>query len=289
MESFVLPDGRTLEYHAEGPAGARPLVWHHGTPSAAAPSAALLDAATRHGLRLVLLSRPGYGTSSPHPGRTVADVAADVAALLDHLGAAEFVTAGWSGGGPHALACAALLPERCRAAATLAGVAPLDVPFAQWLEGMGADNHAEFAAARDGADRLGPYLTEAADGLDELRGDQVAEALGNLLSETDRAALTGELADYVALSLRRGVLTGTAGWRDDDLAFVRDWGFDPGAITPPVTVWQGDQDRMVPYAHSGLLAARMPAATLRQLPGEGHISLLTHAGTILGELAATAG
>ena len=119
-----LPDGRHLEVLVEGPADGLPVVCHYGTPSGAVPYQALFDAAARHGLRAVVCSRPGYGDSTPRPGRSVADVAGDVAAVLDALGADRFVTYGTSGGGPHALACAALLPDRCAAAASVAGVAP---------------------------------------------------------------------------------------------------------------------------------------------------------------------
>jgi pimeloyl-ACP methyl ester carboxylesterase len=116
------PDGRSLELVVAGPSG-MPLVLHHGTPGAAVVFDRLVDTAGRHGLRTVVYARPGYGRSAPRPGRSVADAAADVTVVLDALGAAEFVTVGWSGGGPHALAAAALLPDRCRGAATIAGVA----------------------------------------------------------------------------------------------------------------------------------------------------------------------
>jgi pimeloyl-ACP methyl ester carboxylesterase len=116
----------------------------------------MADIAARYGLRTVLHARPGYAGSTPLPGRSVADVAADVAVVVDALGADEFVTVGWSGGGPHALATAALLPDRCLGAATIAGVAPYAAAGLDWLAGMGVENIEEFGAAVAGEPALGP-------------------------------------------------------------------------------------------------------------------------------------
>jgi pimeloyl-ACP methyl ester carboxylesterase len=142
--------GRVLEALVAGPDDALPLVFHTGTPSGLVWNAPLAEAAAARGLRTVLYARPGYGASTPQPGRLVADAAADVDKILERIGADEFVTAGWSGGGPHALACAALLPVRCLAAATIAGAAPYDSPGLDWMAGMAEENHEEFRAALAG-------------------------------------------------------------------------------------------------------------------------------------------
>ncbi len=286
MERIVLPDGRTLEYLIEGPPGGLPLVLHHGTPSGAVRYAPIFDSAARHGLRLVLPSRPGYGGSSPHPGRRVSDVAADTAALLDGLGAGHFATLGWSGGGPHALACAALLPGRCVGASIIAGVAPRDAAGLDWLDGMGDENIEEFAAAAKGVTALDTFLTGMADGLARVQADDVVEAFGDLLSEVDRRALTGGFADYLAESSRYSVSAGVAGWREDDLAFMADWGFPLTDIRIPVAIWQGEQDRMVPPAHGHWLAAHVSGAEVHLLPDEGHVSLLAGIDTIVENLLA---
>ena len=287
MTHLELADGRTLEYLVTGPADGTPLVLHSGTPTAAVLFEPMAATAARHGLRLVVHSRPGYAGSSAQPGRTVAAVASDVTALLDKLGADRFVTVGWSGGGPHALACAALLPGRCLAAATVAGVAPHSAEGLDWLAGMGAENIEEFEAAVAGEGPLTGFLTAQLPTLAGVRGDQVSAALGDLLSAVDRAVLTDDYADYTATVFRAAVSTGIAGWRDDDLAFVGDWGFDLGAIATPVSVWQGAQDRMVPFAHGRWLAGRIPGATVHLEPAEGHLSLmLTALDDIVAELAA---
>lgn len=282
-------DGRTVQVLATGPADGLPFVLHTGTPAGLVQYEPINDAAARAGLRCIVYSRPGYGGSDPQPGRTVGDAAGDVAAILDHLGVGDFVTAGESGGGPHALACAALLPGRCLAAATVAGVAPRSAAGLDWLDGMAEENVAEFGAAAEGRDRLTEFLTEAAAQLQDVTGAQIADALGDLVTAPDKAALTGEFADYMAHSMRAAVANGIAGWRDDDLAFVTDWGFTLKDITVPVTVWQGGQDAMVPPGHGRWLASRIAGARARLLEREGHLSLVaSFIGAICADLAATA-
>jgi pimeloyl-ACP methyl ester carboxylesterase len=293
-ETFTLdlPDGRRLEALATGPAAGLPLVMHNGTPAGLATYAPMVDAAAARGLRLVMCARPGYGDSTPRPGRRVADVTGDVAAVLDELGAEHFVTVGKSGGGPHALACAAGLPGRCLAAASMAGAAPYGVEGLDWLAGMGTENLEEFGAALTGEEPLTAFLAKAAVELATITGADVAEGLGDLVGAADKAAATGEFADYMAASFRAAVRTGIAGWRDDDLAFATGWGFTMADVSAgaPVAVWQGDQDRMVPFSHGQWLAGNIPGARAHLLPGEGHLTLgVTSFGAILDDLLELAG
>ena len=195
---LATPDGRRLEVLAAGPEDGLPLLFHNGTPSGLVASPAMAAAAAARGLRTVMYARPGYGDSTARPGRRIADAAADVAAVLDGLGARQFVTVGWSGGGPHALACAALLPGRCLAAASLAGVAPLQAGGLDWMAGMGPENVAEFTAAGQGEAALTAFLEEAAAALGQVTAQQVAEEMGGLISAADRAVVTAEFADYLA-------------------------------------------------------------------------------------------
>ena len=289
--TVYLADARRLEVLTEGPDDGLPPVMHNGTPVGLVAYAPMVDAAAQRGLRLVMCARPGYGGSTPLPGRRVADVTGDVAAVLDELGAPRFVTVGRSGGGPHALACAARLPGRCLAAATMAGVAPFTAEGLDWLDGMGAENIEEFGAATAGEAQLTRYLEAQAASLATITGPKVADGLGDLISAADKAAATGGFADYLAASYRAAVRTGIAGWRDDDLAFASDWGFtmaEAGAGAP-VAVWQGDQDMMVPWAHGKWLAAHIPGAVAHLLPGEGHLTLdITSFGAILDDLLALA-
>ncbi len=220
-----LADGRSVPVLVAGPADGLALLFHTGTPGGLVEMAPLFDIAAASGFRCVLYARPGYGSSDPLPGRRVADAAADVTAVLDSVGAGRFVTAGWSGGGPHALATAALLGGRCVAAATIAGVAPYPAEGIDWFAGMAAENIAEFGAAARGPDQLTALLEAEMDERPDIASSDIADALGSLVTDADRAALNGWFADYMAESMRAGVSAGIAGWRDDDLAFVRDWGF----------------------------------------------------------------
>jgi pimeloyl-ACP methyl ester carboxylesterase len=280
-----VPDGRDIDVLTAGPEDGLPLVVHEGTPSGLVVYETTAEAARQRGLRIVMVARPGYERSTPRLGRRVRDVAPDVAAVLDVLGADTFVTIGSSGGGPHSLACAAGLPGRCLAAASIAGVAPYAAEGLDFLAGMGPENVAEFGAAAKGADDLTPYLEKEAVPLSRVTEQDVAAAFGGLVSAADKAALTGGFAASVAASLRAAVRNGIVGWRDDDLAFTADWGFRLDALAAPVAIWQGDQDRMVPYAHGRWLAAHIPGAGVHLMPGEGHLTLtVTAIGRILDDL-----
>ena len=292
------PDGRVIDFLVAGPADGLPLVLHEGTPVGLVLYPPTVQAARVRGLRVVLAARPGYEGSTPRRGRRVADVTEDTAAVLDELGAGPFVTAGWSGGGPHALACAAALPGRCLAAASIAGVAPYQAPGLDWLAGMGPENVEEFGAALRGEAALTAFLEREAATMSAVTGETVAKSLGGLVIDADKAVLTGEFADYLAAALRAAMSSGIAGWRDDDLAFAQDWGFSLGWESPspvparpaPVAVWQGDQDRMVPFAHGQWLAANIPGARAHLMPGDGHLSMTVGAiDRILDDLLDLAG
>jgi pimeloyl-ACP methyl ester carboxylesterase len=278
-------DGRDLEVLRHGPRSAYPLVFHVGTPNAPDDFPLLDDAVDGRGWQLIMYARPGYAGSTRREGRTVADAAADVAAILDAFGLGRFATIGWSGGGPHALACAALLADRCDAAATMAGVAPYDADGLDFLAGMGRENIEEFGVAARSRDELEAMLVEWAAGMAQITPAGIGESLGDLVDDVDRTALTGPLADVMARMIRRAVSTGHAGWLDDDLAFVRPWGFDVADIAVPVAVWQGARDRMVPFSHGEWLAARIPGARAHLYDDQGHISLARDLPRILASLS----
>lgn len=288
MSTILLPDGRELELEVNGPEQGPVIVFHHGTPGASTPFPRHLRAAAQRGHRMVTTSRPGYSVSTRHAGRTVADVATDTAAVLDHLGVDTCLTMGWSGGGPHALACGALLPDRVRGVLVIAGVAPYDAEGLDFLEGMGPENVVEFGAAVEGEASLRPYLEEQQPELATISSEQVAEALGGLVPPVDVASLTGELADTVAAEFRQGLATGVDGWLDDDVAFARHWGFELADLAVPTYVWQGSEDRMVPFAHGQWLAEHIPGAVAHLEPGEGHLSVYDGAtDRMFDELVAT--
>ncbi len=279
--------GRKLEVELAGPTDGRVLVFHNGTPTAGRLFARHVEAGAERGLRHVTYSRPGYARSERHAGRTIADGAEDVRAIIDALGAERVFVVGASGGGPHALACAALLGERVVATATFGGVAPWGAEGLDWLAGMGAENQEEFAAALAGEAELRAYLEREGPQLAGASGPELYAALGDLVSEPDRAALTGDYAAYLADCVKAALEPGVWGWFDDDLAFLRSWGFDLHAIATPVTIWQGEQDRFVPSAHGEWLGQHVGSARLELRPEHGHLSLHLDAyGEVLDDLQA---
>ncbi len=286
-----MPDGRMLEIEVSGPREGVPLLYHHGTPGAGISPPHLARAAAARGLRLVVTSRAGYGRSTPAPGRRVANVAADMATVLHALGepdSAPCLVAGWSGGGPHALATAAGLAERVAGVLVIAGVAPYDAAGLDFLAGMGQDNLDEFDAALRGEEPLRELLETLAPGLRAAGPDELITEMASLLPDVDRAVLTAEFGEWLATTTREGLRESVDGWLEDDLAFVRPWGFDLGEITAPVFVWQGGHDLMVPAAHGGWLADALANAVPHLLPGEGHLSIaLGQVEAMLDELVAT--
>jgi pimeloyl-ACP methyl ester carboxylesterase len=280
-----LADGRDIEFLTAGPEDGRPLVVHEGTPVGLVVNSKLGEAAAERGLRLVQVARPGYMQSTPQPGRRVADIVGDVATVLDELGSDTFVSIGFSGGGPHSIACAALLPGRCLAAASVAGVGPCGVDGLDFLVGMGPENVEEFSLVVQGEAALTPFLEKEAVALRDITGGRIVGALAGLISGADAAVLTGEFADSLAAGLRSAVSNGIAGWRDDDLAFAADWGFWPDASSAPIAIWQGDQDNMVPFTHGQWLAAHIPGARVHLQSGAGHLTMtVTAIDAILDEL-----
>src|SRR5215469_3226586 len=194
IDHIQLADGRRLDMRVSGPADGLPLVYHAGTPGAATPVRALERAAHARGLRLVTTSRPGYGDSTRRPGRSIVDVVADTDAALATLGAERCVTMGWSGGGPHALACGARLAATA-SVLVVAGIAPYQADGLDWLAGMGEANVRELSAAIQGEDQLRPYLFQLGEMLRTVRAADIVASLQALLPDADRAVLTGEFGE----------------------------------------------------------------------------------------------
>ncbi len=292
-EHVTTDDGRLLEVLVTGPDDGLPLLNHGGTPSAAVTGSPVDAAAAAAGMRVISYSRPGYGDSTPWPQHrrptSVADDVADSLAVLDALGVDAFVTLGWSGGGPRALGCAALLPGRCRAAAVLAGVAPYGAEGLDFLAGMGPENVRDFTASLQGVDVVRPLIEEQVAELGAVTGEEIVASFGGLVDEVDAAAMTGPLADHLAASMRAACRQGSAGFLDDTMTLVEPWGFDVGDIRVPVSVWQGRHDLMVPFAHGVWLADHVPGARRHLYDDEGHVSLVAKIDVILADLLDLAG
>jgi pimeloyl-ACP methyl ester carboxylesterase len=279
------PDGRTIEVLLGGDPNGFPVLFHGGSPSAVAEYAAV-DAAFRDArLRHITYSRPGYGASTPRPAAgSYADDVAESRIILDHLGVGDFLTAGWSGGGPRALACAALLPDRCRAAASVAGVAPYHAEGLDWFDGMAEENHEEYHAAEQGREVYERFVAEHMLGLLAASADEVAEGMGGLVTPVDKAVMTDEFADWLSRMFNHAGAQGVVGVRDDGLAAVTPWGFDLASIRVPVAIWQGREDAMVPFAHGEWLVAHVPGAEAHLADDEGHLTVITKIDDILADL-----
>ncbi|MGH2477209.1 MAG: alpha/beta hydrolase [Candidatus Limnocylindrales bacterium] len=272
-----LGGGRTLHAYdtgADGAAGRLAVFWHHGTPNIGAPPVPLFPAAERLGIRWVSYDRPGYGGSTPHRGRDVASAAVHVATIADALGIDRFAVVGHSGGGPHALACGALLPDRVVGVVSVAGLAPFGAEGLDWFAGMVSSGEMSLRAAAEGRSAKERFETSGT-------------AYDPEFIPADLAALAGEwawLGDVVGPAIEAG----PGGLIDDDLAYVAPWGFEPAQVVPPTLLLHGGRDRVVPSSHSVWLARRCPSAELRLSPDDGHISVLTSADAAMDWLRAHA-
>jgi pimeloyl-ACP methyl ester carboxylesterase len=262
-----LSDGRSLHFYDTGTGetgeahGGLTVFWHHGTPNTGAPPEPLFPAAAERGIRWVSHDRPGYGGSTRQPGRDVAAVAADVASIADALGIAQFAVMGHSGGGPHALACAALLPGRVLATVAGAGLAPFRAEGLDWFAGMAPSAAAGLRAAAAGRAAYEEHLATAEFDMEEV------------FTPADLAALSGDWS-WLGRIAGQAIEAGPDGMIDDDLAYVSTWGFAPEQVNPPVLFLHGGRDRMVPSGHSAWLARHCRSAELWLRPDDGHVSIL---------------
>jgi pimeloyl-ACP methyl ester carboxylesterase len=283
LDALSVPVGadRVLEVVLAGPPDGLPLISHHGTPGAAEMFDPLVDLGAERHLRHITYSRPGYGGSDRCPRRSVADCIADVVAVADALGYDRFYSVGGSGGGPHSIACAALLAERVIAAASIASPAPVGAQGLDWTAGMGEENVAELAANGSSDDEFQAYLEQQADAMKGVTAEEMIAVLGDVISEVDRRALSGALGEFMVRETDHALATGVWGWFDDDRAILGEWGFDLGEVRAPLSLWHGGQDRFVPIAHGEWLAAHVHADP-HLLPEHGHLSLsLSSYGEIL--------
>jgi pimeloyl-ACP methyl ester carboxylesterase len=266
-------DGRKLAVTDGGDPDGVPVLVHNGTPNSRLQYAPDVATAIDHGVRMITYDRPGYGGSTAQPGRTVADCAADVRSICSALGIDRLLTWGISGGGPHVLACAALLPDLVPAAASLASPAPWGVDGLDFFAGMGELN----------ADDTKLYFQDKEASKVKLEHDRV-EMLGasaaevgaiitTLLSEADAAVFTPQLAQYFVDTAADGLGPGGEGWWEDGVADLEPWGFAFADISVPVLLLHGKQDRFVPFGHGVWLAAHIPGVEARLTDDDGHLTL----------------
>ena len=282
--SVAVRDGRRLSFAEYGSPHGPALIWFHGTPGSRRQIP--LDArayAVETGIRIIGVDRPGIGSSTPYQYPNVADFPADVAVLADTLGIDTFRVIGLSGGGPYALACGALLPDRVVGAGVLGGVAPAVGPDA--ISGGAIDLARRFAPLVTRARvPLGLALTVAirlvkpfaGAGLDlyaavQPPGDK------NLLSRPEFKAMFLD-------DLLNGSRFQTSAPLADVVLFARDWGFRLENVKVPVRWWHGDDDHIIPFRHGKHVVSRLPDATLSVIDGESHLGGLGIARAVIDEL-----
>ncbi|MFI1396478.1 alpha/beta fold hydrolase [Streptomyces sp. NPDC020681] len=267
-------DGRHLMVERLGDPRGRPVFLLHGTPGSRLGPAPRGMVLYQRRTQLIAYDRPGYGGSDRLAGRSVADVAEDVRTIADELGLEQFAVVGRSGGAPHALACAALLPERVTRTAALVTLAPQDADGLDWFEGMAASNVLEYTAASvDPAGLTERFILRGA----EIRKDPIRllDDLRRELTDSDRMVVADAgVRNMLLRNYQEALRTSAYGWIDDALAFRSPWGFDPADIKGPVMLWHGEKDVFSPVGHSRWLAARIPGATAVLEPAAAHFDAL---------------
>ncbi len=271
MPILTLADGRELAWEEQGDPGGSPLLTLHGSPGSRMNRPPIHDRLTDAHIRQITYDRPGYGFSTPQPDRRVVDVAADVEALLDALSIDRVAVSGGSGGGPHALALATALPDRCTVVLCNVGVAPYDRMGEAFLDGMDPKNVWRFRAAQRGreaaAEVFGPDMEEIAE---QARTDPGNVFADMDLPESDRAILR-ELGSSITAGFVEAARQGPWGFVDDFIAIGSPWGFDPGEARAPVIIEYGRTDVNVPPSHGDWLAAHVPHIEVRVHDEAGHL------------------
>jgi pimeloyl-ACP methyl ester carboxylesterase len=267
-------DGRRLQVLERGVSDGRPVLVHDGTPSSRLLYEPSVRLAERQGIRMISYDRPGYGGSDRAPGRSIASCVADVRAITDAFGIERLAVWGISGGGPHAMACAALLPDLVPAVAVLASIAPWGADGLDYFAGMGQENIEDIQLVlKDRRAARAKCEQERAESL-AATPETIYKTFETLLSPVDRQALTPELTEYLYEATQLGLAPGADGWWDDNVALIEPWGFELEQVRTPVLLLHGRQDRFVPFAHGQWLTRHVPGVEPRLLDGDGHLTLI---------------
>jgi len=275
MEQVIqTADGRLLRVEIAGDRRGRPMLMHHGTPGSGHPYERHVADAAQRGICLIGYDRPGYGGSTAQPGPMVAACAPDVKAIANELGFDRIGVWGLSGGGPHALACAALLPELVVGVVSLASPAPYDAPGLDYFGGMGQENIDDIELTLTDEPRAREKAVEDRRQMLAVTVEDMVNMSPTLLSPVDAAADTGELAEFLHDGFHDGLAPGVEGWWDDSVAQLRPWGFELESIAIPVQLWHGRHDRFVPFQHGEWLAARIPGVEAHLTDEDGHLTLI---------------
>jgi len=275
-------DGRRLSVEETGDPEGRPVFLLHGTPGSRLGPAPRPSLLYRMGVRLITLDRPGYGDSDRRPGRTVRSAAEDVCLIADELEIERFGVVGRSGGAPHALACAALLPDRTARAGALVSLAPPDAHDLDWFDGMTEGNVDAYVNAAAGRHRLSAALGSRTRAIRENPAASVAK-MRSELPESDRWIVADAgIQAMLERNFAEGLRSSADGWVDDVMAFSTSWGFELSGITAPVYLWHGEEDIFAPAEHTRWLGRNIPTARVEVERHAAHFGALRVMTRIIG-------
>jgi pimeloyl-ACP methyl ester carboxylesterase len=280
-------DGRRLAVEEWGEPAGYPIFLLHGTPGSRLGPVPRSMVLYQLGIRLISFDRPGYGLSDPASGRVVGDIAADVRQIAGAMRLREFAVLGRSGGGPHALACAALLPDLAKRAAVLVGLAPAHAEGLDWFAGMAPSNTREYIAVRRQGSLVSARLRSVADRIRANPTGHVADFYAQLTPADQRVVADVGMRRLLAETYVEAFRNSADGWIDDLLAFCSPWGFELSDITVPTMLWHGADDTFSPAAHSEWLATRIPTASVIVQSDSAHFAAFDVLPDVLAWLAGT--
>jgi pimeloyl-ACP methyl ester carboxylesterase len=274
-----------LSYAVYGDPGGRPIFYFHGWPSSRLEGCLHEATAIQKGVCLIAIDRPGFGLADFQSRRRILDWPQDVLAVATALGIARFAIIGVSGGGPHALACAALIPERLTSVALLGSMGPLDEPHA--TAGMMPQNGQLFLLARHAPWLLRLFLEWRAR---QMRRDftRFIPRVTQDMAEADHAFFDAQpqMRSRMREAFVEAFRSGARGASWEARLVTRPWGFQPRDVTMEVLLWQGEDDRNVPSSMGRALAAALPHCQATYYPGEGHLSLFLHLAALFDQIPA---
>jgi pimeloyl-ACP methyl ester carboxylesterase len=284
----TLADGQQVGLAEYGDPAGTPLLALHGAPASRLMFAPADEAARRYGLRLICPDRPGYGSSPPDVAPTLVSRAGDLAAVADHLHLERFAILAISGGGPYAVALAALVGRRCLAVALVSPIGPVaEVIAVEKTPGsLVPAGFRRFFIDLQGWPRLVAVGSRAAAAAFRLAPGAMVRLAALSLSVADRRILGSRKArrDITVMTLE-ALRSGIRGGLDDLALYSRPWGVAYDRVTSPTLIWQGTEDRIVPPGATYFLASRIAGARLERIEGAGHFWILDHVEDVLATLA----
>jgi len=280
---FTLSDGRKLTYFDNEVPGSAALLMHHGTPGLGDIWSTWINAASSRGVRAVSYSRAGYLGSDRAEGRTVWSTGTDFEELLAFLAISEFVSIGWSGGGPYALRSTFL--SGCKGAELVAGVAPLEEMGADWYTDTGPEDTPEsIAKLTESVESAFQSAEEKFVGIEELWSvEAIDTGARKRTTYEDFSELYAAFNEILSISLLNSLKPTLLGYAEDDHVILKPWGFKIGSVSAPVSIWNGSLDKGVTVNMAQWQHRQIINSTLHIIEDQNHVSPMVELmGDILG-------